>query len=186
MENILYTIKEFPEHRFESARECVEYIREYVENKNGDFKNEFDQYLDDEGEVNIGDLIFNPSNVLKNMRDNYFDYYEEEYGKYVQDITDDFILELETMTDNESRDVFGYTVYCDYINEGNEFTNDWEKMYDFFVLSKEKFLETYSYLTEDDYNATMEIVDNSGTSFAARKCTPISNIIDAIVSHSSK
>lgn len=180
MENILYTIKEFPEHRFESARECVEYIREYVENKNGDFKNEFDQYLDDEGEVNIGDLIFNPSNVLKNMRDNYFDYYEEEYEKYVQDITDDFILELETMTDNESRDVFGYTVYCNYINKGNEFTSDWEKMYDFFLLNKADFLETYNYLTEDDYNATMEIVNKSETSFSERCFVPVHKIIDVL------
>ena len=34
------------------------------------------------------------------------------------------------------------------------FINDCEKMYDFFVLTKEEFLESYSYLTEDEYEAT--------------------------------
>ena len=36
------------------------------------------------------------------------------------------------------------------------FTNDGEKMRDFFDLTKEEFLESYSYLTEEEYDATAE------------------------------
>ena len=36
------------------------------------------------------------------------------------------------------------------------FLNDWEKMRDFFVLTKEQFLRSYSYLTEEEYDATYE------------------------------
>lgn len=34
------------------------------------------------------------------------------------------------------------------------FLDDHEKMIDFIILSKERFLESYSYLTEAEYNAT--------------------------------
>ncbi len=34
------------------------------------------------------------------------------------------------------------------------FINDWEKMRDFFALTKEEFLHSYSYLTENEYDAT--------------------------------
>ena len=34
------------------------------------------------------------------------------------------------------------------------FTNDYEKMVDFFTLTKEEFLTSYSYLTEEEYEAT--------------------------------
>ena len=34
------------------------------------------------------------------------------------------------------------------------FITDWEKMKDFFVLTKEEFLQSYSYLTETEYDAT--------------------------------
>ena len=36
---------------------------------------------------------------------------------------------------------------------------DKEKVYDFFRLSKEEFLESYHYLTEEEYNKTKEIID---------------------------
>lgn len=36
-----------------------------------------------------------------------------------------------------------------------DFINDIEKMIDFEMMSKEQFLESYSYLTEDDYNVTL-------------------------------
>ena len=38
------------------------------------------------------------------------------------------------------------------------FVNDGEKMRDFFDLTKEEFLESYSYLTEEEYDATAEYV----------------------------
>lgn len=34
------------------------------------------------------------------------------------------------------------------------FVDDGEKMRDFFELTKEEFLESYSYLTEEEYDAT--------------------------------
>lgn len=40
------------------------------------------------------------------------------------------------------------------------FIEDDEKMRDFFLLTKEEFLKSYSYLSEDDYNATKELVEN--------------------------
>lgn len=38
------------------------------------------------------------------------------------------------------------------------FVDDGEKMRDFFDLTKEEFLESYSYLTEEEYDATEEYV----------------------------
>ena len=35
------------------------------------------------------------------------------------------------------------------------FLTDDEKMYDFFRISKEEFLFSYSYLTEEDYDMTV-------------------------------
>lgn len=35
-----------------------------------------------------------------------------------------------------------------------DFLNDEEKMKDFYILSKEEFLESYSYLSESEYNLT--------------------------------
>ena len=37
-----------------------------------------------------------------------------------------------------------------------DFINDEEKMRDFYELSKEEFLNSYSYLTENDYEATIK------------------------------
>ena len=46
-----------------------------------------------------------------------------------------------------------------------DFMADQEKMVDFFVLSKEVFLESYSYLTNEDYEATVkEVIKASGYS----------------------
>ena len=41
-----------------------------------------------------------------------------------------------------------------------DFTDDEEKMKDFFYLSKERFLESYSYLTEEEYNLTLKKVND--------------------------
>lgn len=38
------------------------------------------------------------------------------------------------------------------------FLTDGEKLVDFFALSKEDFLNSYSYLTESEYDATFEKV----------------------------
>ena len=40
-----------------------------------------------------------------------------------------------------------------------DFTDDIEKMHDFCLLSKEEFLESYSYLTEIEYDLTKQKVD---------------------------
>lgn len=165
---------------FESAVECAEFFRDMFK-----FESEYEKHIDEWwGNVDVLGFTFPPSKILKTFLDS--EKWKALVKSYVNECIEDMAYELEDMRDVETREYFGITIYCDHQNEGNEFTKDWEKMYDFFVLSKEKFLETYSYLTEDDYNATKEIVDNSGASFAARKCTPISNIIDAIASHSSK
>lgn len=42
----------------------------------------------------------------------------------------------------------------------NSFLDDQEKMVDFFTISKEEFLNFYSYLTEEEYEATKEDVLN--------------------------
>ena len=39
------------------------------------------------------------------------------------------------------------------------FADDTEKMIDFYALTKEEFLSSYSYLTEEEYNATVIYVD---------------------------
>lgn len=41
-----------------------------------------------------------------------------------------------------------------------DFTTDAEKMYDFFELTKEEFLQSYSYLNEAEYDLTAEKVNN--------------------------
>ena len=39
-------------------------------------------------------------------------------------------------------------------NFNTPFTDDEEKMRDFYILSKDEFLASYSYLTEEEYDAT--------------------------------
>ncbi len=39
------------------------------------------------------------------------------------------------------------------------FTTDWEKMRDYFQISKEEFLASYSYVTEAEYDATKKVVE---------------------------
>ena len=39
-----------------------------------------------------------------------------------------------------------------------DFTTDWEKMRDFFKLTQEEFLESYEYVSEEEYIATARIV----------------------------
>lgn len=43
-------------------------------------------------------------------------------------------------------------------NFNESFMTDGEKLVDFFALSKEDFLNSYSYLTESEYDATFEKV----------------------------
>jgi len=42
------------------------------------------------------------------------------------------------------------------------FTSDYEKMRDFFQITKEEFLKSYSYMTEQEYNATSLFVQRYG------------------------
>lgn len=43
-------------------------------------------------------------------------------------------------------------------NKAHGFLDDKEKMADFFMLTKNEFLKSYSYLTEEEYDATVEDV----------------------------
>ena len=59
----------------------------------------------------------------------------------------------------------------------DNFIDDLEKMRDFMILTKEEFLESYSYLTEAEYDNTAEIacvtwpvhiIVNGGLEYSAR------------------
>lgn len=43
-------------------------------------------------------------------------------------------------------------------NESGHFADDWEKLRDMFYMDKKTFLSSYSYLTEKDYDDTVEEV----------------------------
>lgn len=47
-------------------------------------------------------------------------------------------------------------------NEELSFIDDKEKMRDFKELTKEEFLFSYSYLTEEEYDATMRCLKHRG------------------------
>ena len=49
------------------------------------------------------------------------------------------------------------------------FVDDEEKMRDFFIMTKEEFLASYSYLTEEEYDATEEEIDRIGGMEALRR-----------------
>lgn len=40
------------------------------------------------------------------------------------------------------------------------FTTDWEKMYDFWRMTRYDFLDSYSYVTEEEYDNTTIITIN--------------------------
>jgi len=46
--------------------------------------------------------------------------------------------------------------------EGFDFLDDWQKMVDYFQMSKEEFLKFYCYLSEKDYEATDDKVVRQG------------------------
>lgn len=58
--------------------------------------------------------------------------------------------------DNIYKPSYGITIERSTIKA--PFVDDDEKMNDFFLLSKEEFLNTYSYINEDSYEMTMDIV----------------------------
>lgn len=160
---------------FESAVECAEFFKDLK----FEFESEYEKHIDEWwGNVDVLGYTFPSSKILKTFLDN--EKWKKLVKGYVNEYVETITYELEDMSDTETREYLGITIYCDYINEGNDFTNDWEKMYDFFLLSKEEFLETYSYLTEDDYDATKEIVNKSKKSFSERCFVPVNKIIDVI------
>jgi len=54
--------------------------------------------------------------------------------------------------------IMGYAINNIYRRNKMDFTTDWEKMRDFFKLTQEEFLETYDYVSEEEYLATCKIV----------------------------
>ena len=58
----------------------------------------------------------------------------------------------------------------DNLEEGFDFVDDWEKMRDYYQLTKEDFLKFYSYLSEKDYIATDIRVAREGLRFEDIVC----------------
>lgn len=53
---------------------------------------------------------------------------------------------------------------------GDHFMFDQDKMVDFFSIGKEDFLASYSYLTEDDYEATVKEVIKASAYWDIKAC----------------
>ena len=83
------------------------------------------------------------------------------------------MMEWETTKDNKMKEIIGddYPTYEDSVNmtlrekghyvcntPATDFTDDEEKMADFNKLTKQEFLDSYSYLTEQEYELTMNQV----------------------------
>jgi len=66
----------------------------------------------------------------------------------------------ETGVDNDTKDILVEALTELYKSKQKltDFTDDKEKMRDFFLLTKEEFLRSYSYLTEIEYDLTAEAV----------------------------
>lgn len=66
----------------------------------------------------------------------------------------------ETGVDNDTKDILvgALTELYKSKQKLTDFTDDKEKMRDFFLLTKEEFLRSYSYLTEIEYDLTSEAV----------------------------
>ena len=43
-----------------------------------------------------------------------------------------------------------------WLTDYKDFTDDAEKMYDFYILTKEEFLKSYSYIKELEYDLTAQ------------------------------
>lgn len=56
-----------------------------------------------------------------------------------------------------SKDFKEFEKHVFMLRDKPHFLYDEEKMSDFFYLSKKQFLASYSYLTEEEYDATMEL-----------------------------
>jgi hypothetical protein len=57
---------------------------------------------------------------------------------------------------------YAYHKHYLLIGENIMFVDDKEKMADFELLSKEEFLKSYSYLTEKEYDYTVNFLNNKG------------------------
>lgn len=64
----------------------------------------------------------------------------------------------EVETNNGFSDMYSIYTPLKKPRFNSPFIDDSEKMLDFLYLSKEDFLESYSYLTEEEYNATVDAV----------------------------
>lgn len=61
-----------------------------------------------------------------------------------------------------------------------DFIDDDEKMKDYFNLTKEQFLETYSYLKEEDYDATTKKVAEGYTKEKMSKLAVLKELLEQI------
>jgi len=80
----------------------------------------------------------------------------EKITKEIEEIAIDFKYDSYGVTDPELRESVASRLHDEWMKLGN-FADDEEKMRDFRELTKEQFLESYSYLTEEEYDNTMRI-----------------------------
>ena len=103
-----------------------------------------------------------PKTILKeffeaNIKDDYdnvgFDHWI--FDLYIHD-------DMETLLDF-IKSKYGNLNIVEVVPEGSSFLSDYEKVIDFCFMSKEEFLKFYTYLTEADYEATIQdAIDRSG------------------------
>ena len=72
----------------------------------------------------------------------------DELAKHIRDVLDEIIY---------SSDIDSSAWWK--LNKYRSFADDEDKMYDFYELTKEEFLQSYSYLTEEEYELTKAEVE---------------------------
>lgn len=119
-----YLINDDPDRRYDDIdavlEECV--TTEYFENDTDDF----DNYLDEDQNIEICGYDFSPSEVLRGMN---YDAYQRELTYWAEDraqnAKDDYAYELNRAEDGEDVWVCEYRVYCyDDDEEDDEETGD--------------------------------------------------------------
>lgn len=90
--------------------------------------------------------------------------YEKEFGRCIDDDYYNDIVKLEQDLWDKMQELHDILLAYERMEnrkiEPHDFLDDSEKMRDFCELSKEDFLASYSYLTEEDYNLTMNKLVN--------------------------
>ncbi len=104
-------------------------------------------------ELNEGDSFIYKGNEFRvlNIKDTY-----SEIDYALQELRDEGKICISL--NNGSLHVFNDSLEVEPkldIKYNLSFIDDWEKMYDFICMKKEDFLDSYSYLSEEEYEATL-------------------------------